>query len=69
VGDRIVEKLRMPAAAVASGVYRLLTPAHLRTLAEITPTIAPVLSFYLQLTARADGSAAPLVRGRKMLRN
>src|SRR5260370_16457768 len=50
VRDRIVEKLRTPAATVAGGIYRLLTPADLRALAEITPTTAPVLSFYLQLT-------------------
>ena len=50
VRDRIVEKLRRPAAAVAGGTYRLLTPAHLRALAEIAPATAPVLSFYLQLT-------------------
>src|SRR3984893_15714385 len=50
VRDRIIEKLRPTAAAVAGGTYRLLTPAHLRALAEIAPATEPVLSFYLQLT-------------------
>jgi hypothetical protein len=49
VRDRIVEKLRTSGAVADSGTYRLLTPAHLRLLAEITAP-APVLSFYLQLT-------------------
>jgi peptide subunit release factor 1 (eRF1) len=49
VRDRIIEKLR-PTAAVSGGTYRLLTPAHLRALAEIAPSTEPVLSFYLQLT-------------------
>lgn len=37
-------------AVVDDGTYRLLTPGHLRRLAEIELSKAPVLSLYLQLT-------------------
>jgi peptide chain release factor subunit 1 len=50
VRDRILEKLQASASAVDDTAYRMLTPAHLRALAEIDSADAPVLSLYLQLT-------------------
>ena len=46
IRDRILEKLRAP---IDGAGYRLLTPAHLRTLAAIEAPERAVLSFYLQL--------------------
>lgn len=56
VRDRILGKL--DAAIKETAAYRLLTPAHLRTLAEIEAGDMPVLSLYLQLSSdrRATGA-------------
>jgi peptide subunit release factor 1 (eRF1) len=50
IRDRVLVKLRDAMQAVDQTVYRLLTPAHLRALAEFHSPDAPVLSLYLQLT-------------------
>jgi hypothetical protein len=48
IRDRILEKLR--GAPADETAYQMLTPARLRALAEIEPTDAVVLSFYMQLS-------------------
>lgn len=45
--DRILDQLRQ---RMDDPSYRLLTPLHLRALAEIESPAAPILSLYLQLT-------------------
>jgi peptide subunit release factor 1 (eRF1) len=55
IRDRIVEKLH---ASIDDTTYRLLTPAHLRTLAATESRQAPVLSFYLQLGPERRSRAA-----------
>ena len=50
IRDLIDEKLRTAMAVIDDTTYRLLTPSHLRRLAEIASPNAPVLSLYLQLT-------------------
>jgi len=50
VRDRVLARLRSAMEAVDQTAYRLLTPAHLRALAEFHSPDAPVLSVYLQLT-------------------
>jgi predicted Zn-ribbon and HTH transcriptional regulator len=50
VRDRVLATLRGAMQAVDQTAYRLLTPAHLRALAEFHSPDAPVLSVYLQLT-------------------
>jgi hypothetical protein len=56
--DRVLGKLRASMQAVDESAYRMLTPAHLRALAELHSPQAPVLSLYLQLSPdrRATGS-------------
>jgi hypothetical protein len=49
VRDLIGQKLRAAMAVLDDRTYRLLTPGHLRRLAEIASTTAPVVSLYLQL--------------------
>jgi peptide subunit release factor 1 (eRF1) len=55
IRDRILGTLR---ASMGEPSYRMLTPAHLRALAEISSPAAPVLSLYLQLDPgrRAGGA-------------
>jgi hypothetical protein len=48
VRDRILRKLRTSITQTLA--YRLLTPAHVRALAEVESADYPVLSLYLQLT-------------------
>src|ERR1700719_2909533 len=56
--DRVLGKLRASMQAVDESAYRMLTPGHLRALAELHSPQAPVLSLYLQLSPdrRATGS-------------
>ena len=48
--DEVLDKLRQARRATGDPTYRILTPQHLRQLAEFESPSAPVISFYLQLT-------------------
>jgi len=48
--DEVFDKLRQAERATGDPTYRILTPQHLRQLAEFESPSAPVISFYLQLT-------------------
>ena len=48
--DEVLDKLRQARRATSDPTYRILTPQHLRQLAEFESPSAPVISFYLQLT-------------------
>jgi hypothetical protein len=56
--DEVLDKLRQSARATDEPTYRMLTPPHLRQLAQFESTRAPVISVYLQLTParRNDGT-------------
>jgi len=59
IRDRILEKLR---TSIDDTAYRMLTPAHLRALAETRSPNTPILSLYLHLSPdrRACGAWRPV---------
>src|SRR5258705_13979872 len=48
--DKVLDKLDQSARATDDPTYRMLTPHHLRHLANLESHSAPVISLYLQLT-------------------